>query len=237
MRHNVILTNDGNTEGFNILNEKGVKTFHFPMIKTKINNVNNEVILADYNYLIFTSKNGIKYFFNNKKIKLQNFENIQVICIGSKTKKALQEYNINPVFISKRSYSHVMFDDLKKSRLLDSKKVLLVQGNLSKNYLFENLKKICYLTKFVSYKTELIEVVNKNLESLLNKEETYTVFTSPSGFLSFANLYDVNKTSIISIGETTSSYIIEKGYSPLFTSKMQSFEGISESIISNLNIN
>ena len=79
--------------------------------------------------------------------------------------------------------------------------------------------------------------MNKNLESLLNKEETYTVFTSPSGFLSFANLYDVNKTSIISIGETTSSYIIEKGYSPLFTSKMQSFEGISESIISNLNIN
>ncbi len=84
---------------------------------------------------------------------------------------------------------------------------MLVQGNLAKNNLFENLKMICYLTKFVPYKTETIKQLNKNLEILLNKEKTYTVFTSPSGFLSFENLYDVNKTSIISIGETTSSFI------------------------------
>ena len=114
---------------------------------------------------------------------------------------------------------------------------MLVQGNLAKNYLFENLKMICYLTKFVSYNTEPIEVVNKTLEKLLDKKETLTVFTSPSGFLSFENLYDVNKTSIISIGETTSSCIKERGYNPLITSKMQSYEGVSASIISNLKTN
>ena len=114
---------------------------------------------------------------------------------------------------------------------------MLIQGNLAKNYLFENLKMICYLTKFVPYKTEIIKELNKNLETLLKKEKTYTVFTSPSGFLSFENLYDVNKTSIISIGETTSSFIKERGYKPLVTSQMQSYEGIAETIISNLKIN
>ena len=79
--------------------------------------------------------------------------------------------------------------------------------------------------------------MNKNLETLLKKEKTYTVFTSPSGFLSFENLYDVNKTSIISIGETTSSFIKERGYEPLVTSQMQSYEGVAETIISNLKIN
>ena len=37
--------------------------------------------------------------------------------------------------------------DLPSIKLLESKKVMLVQGNLAKNYLFENLKLICYSQK------------------------------------------------------------------------------------------
>ena len=112
---------------------------------------------------------------------------------------------------------------------------MLIQGNLAKNYLFENLKMFSYLTKFVAYNTELIKVVNKELELLLSKEKTYTVFTSPSCFLSFDKLYDVKKTSVISIGNSTSSFIKDRGYEPVVTSKMQSYEGIADSIISYLN--
>ena len=237
MSYNVILTNDGGTEGFNMLREKGFKTFHFPMIKTSIQNQKTPVFLNEYDFVIFMSKNGIKYFFENEYIKDQKLSNIKALCIGSKTAQVLGDYNIDPVFISKRSYSEKMFEELKKSKIIDSKKVILVQGTLSKNYLFENLEKICYLTKFVSYKTEPVRVMDEKLKAILDNKKTYTVFTSPSGFQSFERLYEVNKTSIISIGETTSSYIKKMGYDPLFTSKMQSFEGISESIISNIHIN
>ncbi len=236
MGYNVILTNDGETEGFNMLNEKGIKTFHFPMIKTLPYSQDLEFLLSDFDYFIFTSKNGVKYFFDHKNIKSQDKSSMKSICIGSKTALELKKQKLDSVYTAKRSYSNILFDDLKSIKILESKKVMLVQGNLAKNYLFENLKLICYLTKFVPYKTELIKIVNRNLESLLNKKETYTVFTSPSCFLSFQNLYDVSKTSIISIGETTSSFIKEKGFNPLFTSKMQSYEGISQSIISNLKI-
>ena len=81
-------------------------------------------------------------------------------------------------------------------------------------------------------KTEIIKQKNKQLEKLLNIANTFTVFTSPSCFESFINLYDPNKTNIISIGDSTSSYIKSVGYSPLITSKMQTYEGISNSIIS-----
>ena len=236
MGYNVILTNDGEIDGFNMLNEKGVKTFHFPMIKTSAYNEDFIFSLTDFDFFIFTSKNGVKYFFDHPNIKSQNKSSIKTICLGSKTALELKKQKMDPVYIAKRSYSSLLFDDLNSIKILNSKKVMLVQGNLAKNYLFENLKMICYLTKFVPYKTELIKIVNKNLETLINKKETYTVFTSPSCFLSFEKLYDVSKTSIISIGDTTSSFIKERGFNPLFTSKMQSYEGISESIISNLKI-
>ena len=66
----------------------------------------------------------------------------------------------------------------------------------------------------------------------MNIANTFTDLTSPSCFESFINLYDPNKTNIISIGDSTSSYIKSVGYSPLITSKMQTYEGISNSIIS-----
>ena len=74
--------------------------------------------------------------------------------------------------------------------------------------------------------------LDKSLKSLLENPQTYSVFTSQSGFEAFSKLYDPKKTNIISIGNTTSDYIKNCGYLPLITSKMQSYEGISESIIS-----
>ena len=234
MDFNVILTNEGEVDGFNSLHQKGIKTFHFPMIKTVTNKVKNHFSLDDYEYYIFTSKNGVKHFFENKFIKSQSLSNLKTICIGSKTELALKKFNIKPVFTAKRSYSHLMVDELKKIKTLNKKKVMLIQGNLAANYLFENLKMFCYLTKFVAYNTKLIKIVNRELEELLSKEKTYTVFTSSSGFLSFDKLYDVKKTSIISIGDSTSSFIKGRGYDPIVTSKMQSYEGIADSIISYL---
>ena len=40
---------------------------------------------------------------------------------------------------------------------------------------------------------------------------------------------------IISIGNTTTDHIKDRGYEPLMTAKMQSYEGISNSIIDYLN--
>ena len=119
--------------------------------------------------------------------------------------------------------------------MINSKKVILVQGNLSKNILSENLKKFCYLTKFVAYNTVLIESKNNKLVELINSKNLHAVFTSPSGFKSFEKLYDTNLVKIISIGESTSGYIRECGFSPIITSRMQSYDGVADSIISHFN--
>ena len=63
---------------------------------------------------------------------------------------------------------------------------------------------------------------------------THLVFTSPSTFDSFNEKYEIKK-NIISIGNTTSNHIRNKGFEPIMTAKMQSYEGISNSIIDYLN--
>ena len=87
--------------------------------------------------------------------------------------------------------------------------------------------KIVYTTNPVE---EKIDDLNKKIEN----ENSYVVFTSPSTFNSFIDKYNL-KNKIISIGNTTTDHIRDRGYEPLMTAKMQSYEGISNSIIEYLN--
>ena len=74
-------------------------------------------------------------------------------------------------------------------------------------------------------------------KKITKKENPYVVFTSPSSFDSFIKFYDASKVNLVSIGNTTSSHITNLGFQTILTSKMQSYEGISESLIAFFNEN
>ena len=94
MSYNVILTNDGEIDGFSLLNEKGIKIFHYPMIKISASNSDVSFSLDDYDFFIFTSKNGVKFFFEKDTVKSQNKTSIKCISIGSKTNETLHELSL-----------------------------------------------------------------------------------------------------------------------------------------------
>jgi uroporphyrinogen-III synthase len=123
-----------------------------------------------------------------------------------------------------------MSNELKKNNVLLNQNSLLVQGNLSNNTLFNELKKFSKIEKLIVYKTNYNTKKDSKLDNLLN-EEPYVIFTSPSCFEAFNNLYETRKTKLISIGKNTTSYIERKGFKTTTTAKMQTYEGISESII------
>ena len=185
---NIILTNEHKSDGFKSLIASGMIIHHYPMIRTSKKTNYQTYNLNDYDSFIFTSRNGVRFFFDMDFTKNQN--RINAICIGSKTEKYLKKHNVKIIYTAKRSYSKVLCEELKTSGLIDSKRVFLVQGNLAKNNLGECLKKFCLLTKFVSYKTELMNKLDKSLKLLLENPQTYSVFTSQSGFEAFSKLYD-----------------------------------------------
>ncbi len=220
----IITTNEFYSEGFLKLSENGAKVYHFPMISTSSININ--VDTKSYTCLIFTSKNGIKYFLkNNKKI-----DNKKIITIGNKTAQELKKHGFKADYICSRNYSNEMSDELKTNNVLLDQKSLLVQGNLSDNSLYDELKKFSSIEKLIIYKTNYNKTKDSKLDDLLN-EEPYIIFTSPSCFDAFNNLYETRKSKLISIGKTTTSYIESKGFETTTTAKMQTYEGISQAII------
>ena len=220
----IVTTNELYSEGFSILSQNGAKVYHFPMISTSIININ--VDTKSYTCLIFTSKNGVKYFLkNNKKI-----EDKKIITIGNKTAQELKKYGFKADYICSRNYSNEMSNELKTNSVLLDQKSLLVQGNLSDNSLYDELKKFSSIEKLIVYKTNHNKTKDPKLDDLLN-EEPYIIFTSPSCFDAFNNLYETRKSKLISIGKTTTSYIESKGFETTTTAKMQTYEGISQAII------
>ena len=97
--------------------------------------------------------------------------------------------------------------------------------------MYNSLSKFCKIQRKVYY--EIIKTVdeNKEINALASKSKPYVIFTSPSAFDAFSEIYDPNNFFIISIGKTTSATIYDKGYKPELTSKMQSYEGISNSFL------
>jgi len=220
----IVTTNEFYSEGFSILSENGAKVYHFPMISTST--INTNIDTKSYTCLIFTSKNGVKYFLkNNKKI-----EDKKIITIGNKTAQELKKYGFEADYICSRNYSNEMSNELKTNNVLLDQKSLLIQGNLSDNSLYDELKKFTSIKKLIVYKTNHNKIKDSKLEDLLN-EEPYVIFTSPSCFEAFNSLYETRKSKLISIGKTTTSYIESKGFETTTTAKMQTYEGVSQAII------
>ena len=61
--YNLILTGDEIDFEFSELKKIGVYIYHYPMIL--ISKLENLVNPNDYDFIIFTSKNGVKYFMDN----------------------------------------------------------------------------------------------------------------------------------------------------------------------------
>ena len=65
----IALTNYGSIDSFQILKDFGATLHHFPMIDIVTNSNVKPFNLSDFDYYIFTSKNGVNAFFNLDFVK------------------------------------------------------------------------------------------------------------------------------------------------------------------------
>jgi len=224
----IALTNYGSIDSFQILKDFGATLHHFPMINIVANSNVKPFNLSDFDYFIFTSKNGVNAFFNLDFVKEKK---INTFCLGEKTKGALVENGVEPVFVSNESYADNLITELLDNQMVLNKRVLLVLGNLADNRIEEALNSICNVIRLNVYYTTLETTKKEEITDFLEIKNTITIFTSPSSFQAFTNLYDAKKTNLGSIGTTTSKTIKSLGYLPEITSDEQTYDGISKAII------
>ena len=226
-----------------LLKAQGATLLSLPMIEIKPASLNTEdqakmERLGSYDWLFFTSRNGVAHFFK-QLIDLTGSSELpaalQVAVVGIKTAAELEYYGYSPAFTGKEHGSAELGAEFCMTYQPTNSKILLVLGNLAEDILENMLAVGNEVERINVYETKL----PKSADPMVIKQITdglydLILFTSPSTFTNFTSFVDttlLGKLKIGSIGTTTSRAILEAGYEPLMTAKMSNTEGLTEAIL------
>lgn len=210
-----------------LLSDQGATVYNYSMISMKpvdSKNIEKEPFfdLTNYDWIIFTSSNGVKYFFywlNKLKIASKSIKN-KFAVIGSSTQKELLKNNCIANYIGKSKDSKDFALEFSEN-LESNQQILWATGNLAMNNITDSLNENHQVKKLIAYETNIINEFNQELINQVNQSDNLIgIFLSPSAVNGFYNAtknsVDYNKISFIPIGKTTANALKEHNQEPLF---------------------
>ena len=234
---------------YTVLKELGAEVLEIPTITINsspsmnlLNNIWNE--LARYELIVFTSYNGVKYFFHHfyeRFTDLRCLGPMRVACIGKSTEKALNKQHIEVDILPEKSNVEALGNAILKDSNLENTMVLLIQGNQNDPVLAQRLEQDggAIVDSMQLYETHDFTPTNsESLKSFVQKGADCLIFTSSSAVESFArkaSLFSLNagasKPVIASLGPKTSETIKKRGLSVTIESSIPSIDNLATSII------
>ena len=217
------------------LSGKGAVVLNFPMIKIVINALNTEIRttfanLNTFEWLLFTSKNGVDSFFKIAK-EIETIKLPKIAVIGKTTASEVRKNGFEPELISSGNTSEDFINEL-KSKLHSNDSVLLIQGELADTKFENNLTSATRLNVYKTIETtdHCIEIINR----IKANDYDMLVFTSPSGFKNFIKVMSGTNCNdnlkIACIGQTTEKEVLRQGYTPLIVSAKSSGDFLTDEI-------
>ncbi len=226
-----------------LLAANGATVLALPMIEIKpseITSADKAKIgsLGSYDWLFFTSRNGVIHFFKQLIDLTGSSElpaSLKVAVVGSKTASELEYYGYSPAFIAASHGSLELAAEFINTHKPAGKRILLSLGNLADDTLINHLGQGNQVDRVDVYET----CAPKNVDPMVVKQISdglydMILFTSPSTFNNFVSLVDVSllrELKIGSIGTTTSRAIQEAGFVPTLTAEMSNAQGLTDAII------
>ncbi len=226
-----------------LLTAEGATVLSLPMIEIKPSVLKQDgkaIIkqLGSYDWLFFTSRNGVVHFFKLLIDLTGGSElpsTLKVAVVGSKTASELEYYGYSPAYSGRKHGSAEMAAEFQLIHQPKNRKILLSLGDLADDTLksqFEADNQVDRIDVYETCKPQHVDpmVIKRISDGLYD----LILFTSPSTFNHFASLVDISllgQLKIASIGSTTSKAILEAVYEPLLTANMSNAEGLTASII------
>ncbi len=227
-----------------LLEAAGAETVEMPMIKIdpvvlsvhENNLVNN---LSHFQWLIFTSPNGVRSFF--EILKNQNSttlpEKLQIAVIGKKTEKVLATFGYSPAFVNPgntgEDFAVSFLQKIKDEAVKPN--ILLVLGNLARTVIQDELKNFADCERINVYQTSAPGFQDeKTVRLIYDNRYEMLIFTSPSAiqnFMKSKHNIPAGNLRLACIGETTADEARKLGFQPLVVAEDASAQGIVESII------
>lgn len=114
--------------------------------------------LGGYDWLVFTSANGVRYFFEEFFRVLDDIRSlglVRIACIGDGTAKGVADLHLKVECRPAKATGEALADELIATGSLDSAKVLVVTGNLNRDVLVTKLEEArAIVDRLPVYKTE-----------------------------------------------------------------------------------
>lgn len=219
-----------------------------------INDFERQICSADW--LIFTSKNGVKSFFYNMKhagMDVRKLADCKFAVVGKHTAEELEKHNIYPDFIPDTATGESLAREFCK-KILQSDKASIVNQNLHKNADNDVTVRVCLLAareastdvesilgnrcdfhKITAYENKALPILNDIFEPIMESDgrEIEAVFTSASNV---RRMYGALPEQLViskaySIGEKTTSALKEQKAGQIIEAEECSYEAILKEII------
>jgi uroporphyrinogen-III synthase len=194
--------------------------------------------LDSFNWIVFTSPNGLKFFFNSL-FELQNNyglpEHLKIAVVGKKTAAHLECYGTSASFINLGNTAEDFVADF-YHRVNPGDRVLFPIGNLARTVIEDKISKKAICTRILFYETVLPKEVDGNILQLIAEDKyDMIVLTSPSSCTNLLQLIsgktDPSRLRLVCIGQTTSTEVIRNGIEPLITAGTANSQGIYSAIV------
>ncbi len=198
--------------------------------------------LAAYDWIIFTSVNGVEFFF--KRLSelgkdARALGNLRTACIGPVTSERLKSYGINTDILPESFRAESIIEAF-KNETVAGKRVLLPRAAEARPILPEELsKRGAKIDEIPTYHTiSDTENVDQLIRQLEQGEIDLITFTSSSTVTNFKKLipkdrFDVlmKNVTIASIGPITSETAEKNGFNVHIEAKSYTIDGLCEAIV------
>jgi uroporphyrinogen III methyltransferase/synthase len=210
------------------LNRLGGEVLEFPTIRIEppldIQPIQNAIKqLQKYNWIIFTSVNGVESFFEQLHTANRDarcFSSAKVCAIGPATAGRLQKFGITADLIPPRFVAESIVETLSEIDDLAGKRILLARGDIARAGLPQSLKKLgAAVDEIIAYRTIADDSSTDGITDAIKQDSIdWITFTSSSTVRNFfkridAKLLSGKKLRLASIGPITSDTIKEVGLS------------------------
>lgn len=196
--------------------------------------------LKRFNWLVFTSVNGVEQFFKVLKDQgkdVRDLAGIELVAIGPATQAALENYGLRVSFVPEEYRAERIIEGL-ASRVLPGQSVLLARAEEARDILPESLKALgADVWDVPAYRTIVGQANKKELKTLLRDNMIHAVtFTSSSTVRNFLKLLDddlslLEGVKLFSIGPITSDTARELGLTIHREAKKYTIKGLVQALV------
>lgn len=195
--------------------------------------------MKTFDWVIFTSANGVSYFWQRMKAKNLDsrlFSGLKIAAIGSATLEALEKRGLKPDLCPDVFTSKALFEEFKNKVSLNNKKILLARAEKAPEWMEQSFQdEGAEPFRAVTYRTvadqKSLWLLKKQLKQ---KKIDWVVLTSASSAEAFLSTIQINERisfKIVSIGPVTSQAIRRFKRKPALEAFPHNDQGIVKALV------